>query len=1411
MPIINREGALVLATGIDISGLQSGIDQAEGELDQFAGRAKKIGMLVGSYFGVQALKDFGKEIVNVRGEMQLLETSFGVLLGNEAKANTMLSEIKQYAIQSPLSLNGVSKAAQLLLGFNVEAEKVMPTLKQLGDISMGSTERFQSLALAFAQMSAAGKLMGQDLLQMINAGFNPLQEISLRTGKSLVELRKEMENGTISSKMVADAFASVTAEGGKFYGMTAKQAEGIRGLQAQLEGGLQDAFNNMGKSAEGAISIGYKGAISLVENYGKVGRAVAALITTYGAYKAAVVVTNIVLKEQAAINAMVVASNGVFNKSLAYQWVWTGRVQKAQALLNKTMLSNPYVLLATLVVGLGAAMWALSDNTTATERALRDYNKTKEEAAQKEQEHKAKIEELINTSTSQSEADFKRVMALDQLKKEYPKIFEKYDLENLKLADILKIKKEIAEIDGQRSLASSKENAQNIQAEIDLLTAKMNNTTGAGAAYYESVGKRIDALKGNLKLVNAEIQEQSNALWEANTPLEVKKKLIQDEITALRNQNFLIEQNNRKQFGKGILPDDVTINANKKRIEELKSQYESLSPSLEKAATKNEAYWKKIKEDAEKNLGALGTDQVGTSAWKKLQDAIRKADIELKKYSVSSLDKAGIDANKIKSETADRLVEIEEARKKIQQQEIDSELEIRAGKIAVMEDGSKKELAQIQLAYDQRMNEIAKQGNELIKQQQDIERKAWEAANPKWKEKGMVYANTTTSVTQLSPGLQGQLSDSATIAAQQRTYAEAQLLKQTLKEYQDYSARRYELEKKYNEDVAYLNSQRIEKNASQIDAALKQAKKQFDESTSSIDLEEFQKSIDWTRVFGDLDKVSTDALEKLRDKLKAYLSEASGSMTPENIKTVSDAIEDMTDKISERKPFQELSSGWNEYRQAATEAAAAQEYLNKLTKEGKEDSEDYKQTEENLANLQGKRLEGLKKVSNAASNIGKIGTQAVNAGNDIIDMLTNFGVKVPKAVSGALSGVGQVFDGLSSINVTQPFTVITGGLKVIAGLGNTIASIFGKVNKEAEDTKRIQAINERVESTQEAINKLIDKRIDLIKEATAAEANYLNTLTQNDIAQQQTYLQKQFSNLSGNDLFAKKGKNNNLTYAEVMRKYGLSDLADFAEWWNTGGYNALLADGFGIRDKDSIDSIVSSWTELGDAATEAKEAMQEAATGTTFDAMKDSLDDLVKQADLTFEDISESFEDHMSNAILNMVKSNYLTDELKKWYEKFAEDSASGGKLTADEVSRLQDYYKEIAENANKMFNDAATAMGLDLSDNSEASDNSLKGAYAKADQESINLLAGQTSAARVSLDSIRDSARSIQETMKLIYDIQTRGWKDVEIIKGLTDEIKKSNDQIVATNQQVADNTQGINKISESLKYIETHGIDLK
>ncbi|HUH26050.1 MAG TPA: tape measure protein, partial [Flavobacterium sp.] len=144
-------------------------------------------------------------------QQDLQNTSFEVLLGSEDAAKKLVADITKYGADTTYDKMGLGGNAQQMLSFGIDENKIMPTLKAIGDIAMGDANRMNSLTLAFSQMSSTGKLTGQDLLQMINAGFNPLNEISKKTGKSIGDLKKEMEKGSISAKMVEDAFMSATS------------------------------------------------------------------------------------------------------------------------------------------------------------------------------------------------------------------------------------------------------------------------------------------------------------------------------------------------------------------------------------------------------------------------------------------------------------------------------------------------------------------------------------------------------------------------------------------------------------------------------------------------------------------------------------------------------------------------------------------------------------------------------------------------------------------------------------------------------------------------------------------------------------------------------------------------------------------------------------------------------------------------------------------------------------------------------------------------------------------------------------------------------------------------------------------------------------------------------------------------
>lgn len=271
-------------------------DQAKSESARIDGAFRTASATIGSVFAAHKITDFGSEIIKVRGEIESFEISFRTLLGNKEKADAMFASIKDFAIKTPLQLNDLAKGAQMLLGFGVSAEQIMPVLHQIGDISMGNAERFNSLTLAFSQMSATGKLMGQDLLQMVNAGFNPLNVMAKTTGKTVAQLKDEMSKSAISSEMVAKAFADAAGAGGQFNGMLEQQSRGINGMKSNFEGAIQDMLNDWGTSHQNMIVEGYEFSTNMVKHYDTVGTALASLIALVGIHKAALIAEDVWVK-----------------------------------------------------------------------------------------------------------------------------------------------------------------------------------------------------------------------------------------------------------------------------------------------------------------------------------------------------------------------------------------------------------------------------------------------------------------------------------------------------------------------------------------------------------------------------------------------------------------------------------------------------------------------------------------------------------------------------------------------------------------------------------------------------------------------------------------------------------------------------------------------------------------------------------------------------------------------------------------------------------------------------------------------------------------------------------------------------------------------------------------------------------
>ncbi|KAK6033562.1 tape measure domain protein [Ostertagia ostertagi] len=187
------------------------------------------------YISAAAIASFGMSSVKAANQFDAQKTSYGVLAGNKGIGNAIADDLrglKENTIMGP----AVYKNAQMMLGFGIAAKDINHDLRMLGDISMGDANRLQHLTLAFSEVQAAGKLTGKEVRQFVNAGFNPLMEISKMTGKSMAEVRHQMHEGKITAQQLTQAFESATGEGGRFHGMLEKMANTALGKGQMLEG-----------------------------------------------------------------------------------------------------------------------------------------------------------------------------------------------------------------------------------------------------------------------------------------------------------------------------------------------------------------------------------------------------------------------------------------------------------------------------------------------------------------------------------------------------------------------------------------------------------------------------------------------------------------------------------------------------------------------------------------------------------------------------------------------------------------------------------------------------------------------------------------------------------------------------------------------------------------------------------------------------------------------------------------------------------------------------------------------------------------------------------------------------------------------------------------------------------------------
>ena len=310
-----------------------------------------------------SLKNVVKSGLDYNSQMESYLTNFKVMLGDEQLAAEKLEEIRRMAASTPFSLSDLTEGTQTLLQFGIAADDTTGVLKRLGDISLGNADKLQTLVRAYGKMSSAQKVTLENVNMMIDAGFNPLNQICDATGESMSALYKRISDGKVSFNELEAAVAAATSEGGQFYngmleasqnfnGRLSTLKDNVAALTGELTSGLFSALRDIiVKANELVVSITEDDAkmAELKETIGVLTAAVAAVTAAVLSYKATVAATT-------TITALCTAATTA--KAAADKAAESGAkgLAVAQAALNAVMKANTVGIVVSAVAALAAGL-----------------------------------------------------------------------------------------------------------------------------------------------------------------------------------------------------------------------------------------------------------------------------------------------------------------------------------------------------------------------------------------------------------------------------------------------------------------------------------------------------------------------------------------------------------------------------------------------------------------------------------------------------------------------------------------------------------------------------------------------------------------------------------------------------------------------------------------------------------------------------------------------------------------------------------------------------------------------------------------------------------------------------------------------------------------------------------------------
>jgi tape measure domain-containing protein len=1360
--------------------------------------------VLGIIGGVTALKNFVTELVNVRGQFQQLEIAFSTMLKSKEKADKLMSELVDIAAKTPFDLQGVASSAKQMIAYGSSAENVGDELVMLGNVAAGVGSQLSEIAYLYGTLRTQGRAYAVDIRQFAGRGIPIYEELAKVLGVTKDEVSGLVKEGKVGFKEVEQAFKNMTSESGIYYNLMQEQSKSLTGQLSNLGDAWDTMLNEIGKDTQGIASAGISGLKGLIENYETVGKILIGLIATYGTYKTALIVVRI--------------AQDTLTARMELAILVTKAQMIAQKALNTVMKANPYVLAATVLAGLVATMWAFHDSTTASEKAQQKFNEEQKNFANQEEERKKKIEELIRVIQDETETEFSKIKAYEELQRYSPALSSAYTREQLAVLNLAEANKELNKERDKNSYENILKNIQQWEEKIKSLNASLKNA-GQGAPL---IASQIESAKANLNKWKSALSEYNRLKKETeenSKPVEVKlmearsnREQIIREYNIAR-QILQEEQEKIKNFPFATIPIDVQIRFNNaqaalKGIDGTISGLESQREASEK--TYQQAY-KEAKAVYEAKLKAVEDAKKGTeSAYKKAVEELEAAEKSYKSLGGVTGDTLAKQENNAKKDA--------ERQKKEQQQVAEELLQLRRTnqqeEINLMEEGSEKKRRQIELDYQREIDEIRKQ------------RKKWEDAQGgklTSEQREVLGSRASNAMTSREKGLAEitETENQAAIEANERY----------LKSYGTFMQKRDAIIAEY--------TRKISEATTQGDKDILQ--KEMDKALSSLDLEKLKQGINWELIFGDLDKVSKKSLNKVKQQLRDFKnSEEYKNMAVDQKKVIDEALSNIQSTLIDKGGLlADLPKQLSELAKAQEELSQAQEEYNEAMRSGTDEQKEaatkklndapkrQQNAQVNVQKSTDKTTSNLVTLSNVITQLGSNSEISLSQVGDLAGNIVDIFAEESEKLGGI---IGAAFSLLDAIG-TQGLDGFVGNIfssvfKSVGGIWDTLtfggfSKLFGIGGNEKEVQDTINRLTDRNEKLQSAIESLTEEmKSSKGSEKSVAEYNkaikYQEEYNKNVLAKAQAnagYHSKHHSwayymGWSESDI-------------QWIRENVMAEFTGTDSLWqmspeqmdllrqNVDLWQKMADSGKGGYGNAVVDAL-DEYADLAGNLEGLKEGLFEQLTGISFDSMYDSFIDTLMDMDASAEDFADNLSEYFMRAMLSDKIGNMYSQKLEDWWNRFGE-SMKDGNLSESERNSLQNEYMGYVNEALKLRDELAAATGYDKAGSSSKQSASSRGFGTEMTHEDAGELSGRFTAVyesnlrietaeqqqTVAITELRGSIGSLTSQVTGLYNIadETRtilanSYLELQQIRENTGEIVKPIKQMQADIAEVKRNT---------------------